>query len=44
MVEALAPEKFRQDVKVKLKQAGNWRNAPDLVMDTVVAEAKESGR
>ena len=41
LVEGLAPEKFRQDVKVKLQRAGNWKNDPDLVMDTVVAEAKE---
>ena len=34
-------EMFRQDVKVKLQHAGNWKNDPDLVMDTVVAEAKE---
>ena len=41
LVERLAPEKFRQDVKVKLQHAGNWKADPDLVMDTVVAEAKE---
>ena len=41
LVEGLAPKKFRQDVKVKLQHAGNWKADPDLVMDTVVAEAKE---
>ena len=41
MVEGLAPERFRQDVKVKLQHAGKWRNDPDLAMDTIVAEAKE---
>ena len=41
MVEGLAPERFRQDVKIKLQHAGNWKNDPELVMDTVVAEAKE---
>ena len=41
LVEGLAPEKFRQDVKVKLQFAGNWKVDPDLVMDTVMAEAKE---
>ena len=41
LVEELAPETFRQDVKVKLQHAGNWKADPDLVMDTVVAEAKE---
>ena len=41
LVEGLAPEKFRQDVKVKLQHAGNWKADPDLVMDTVVAEAEE---
>ena len=41
LVEGLAPETFRQDVKVKLQHAGNWKADPDLVMDTVVAEAKE---
>ena len=40
MVEGLAPEKFRQDVKIKLQHAGKWKNDPELVMDTVVAEAK----
>ena len=35
------PETFRQDVKVTLQHAGNWKADPDLVMDTVVAEAKE---
>ena len=39
--EGLAPETFRQDVKVKLQHAGNWKADPDPVMDTVVAEAKE---
>ena len=37
LVEGLTPEKFRQDVKVKLQHAGNWKTDPDLVMDTVVA-------
>ena len=41
LVEGLAPEKFRQDVKVKLQHAGDWKVDPVLVMDTVVAEAKE---
>ena len=41
LVEGLAPEKFRQDVKAKLQHAGNWKADPDLVMDTFVAEAKE---
>ena len=41
LVEGLAPEKFRQDVKVMLQHAGNWKVDPDLVMDTVVAEARE---
>ena len=41
LVEGSAPETFRQDVKVKLQHAGNWKADPDLVMDTVVAEAKE---
>ena len=41
LVKGLAPEKFRQDVKVKLQHAGNRKVDPDLVMDTVVAEAKE---
>ena len=37
LVEGLAREEFRQDVKVKLQHAGNWKADPDLVMDTVVA-------
>ena len=41
LLEGLAPETFRQDVKVKLQHAGKWKADPDLVMDTVVAEAKE---
>ena len=41
LVEGLAPERFRQDVKVKLQHAGNCKADPDLVRDTVVAEAKE---
>ena len=43
MVERLAPERFRQDVKIKLQHAGKWKwkNDPELVMDTVVVEAKE---
>ena len=41
MVEGLAPERFRQDVKIKLQHAGKWKNDPELVMDTVVEEAKE---
>ena len=41
LVEGLAPERVRQDVKVKLQHAGNWKADPDLVIDTVVAEAKE---
>ena len=41
LVEGLEPETFRQDVKVKLQYVGNWKNDPDLVMDTVVSEAKE---
>ena len=41
LVEGLAPETFQQDVKVKLQHAGNWKADPELVMDTVVAEAKE---
>ena len=41
LVEGLALERFRQDVNVKLQHAGNWKVDPDLVMDTVVAEAKE---
>ena len=41
LVEGLAPKPFRQDVKVKLQNAWNWKVDPDLVMDTVVAEAKE---
>ena len=40
LVEGLAPEKVRQDVKVKLQHAGNWKADPGLVMDTVVAAAK----
>ena len=28
-------------MKVKLQYVGNWKNDPDLVMDTVVSEAKE---
>ena len=28
-------------MKVKLQHAGNWKVDPDLVTDTVVAEAKE---
>ena len=39
LVEGLAPETFRQDVKVELQHAGNCKADPDLVMDTVVAEA-----
>ena len=41
LVEGLAPERFRQDVKVKLQHVGNWKADPDQVVDTVVAEAKE---
>ena len=41
LVEELAPETFRQDLKVKLHHAGDWKADPDLVMDTVVAEATE---
>ena len=41
LVEGLAPKKVRQDVKVKLQHAENWRIDPDLVMDSVVAEAKD---
>ena len=41
LVEGLAPEKCRQDVRVKLQHAGNWKADPDLVMDIVVAEAKQ---
>ena len=41
LVEWLAAETFRQDVKVKLQHAGNWKADPDVVMDTVVAEANE---
>ena len=40
LVEGLAREEFRQDVKVKLQHAGNWKADPGLVMDTVVAAAK----
>ena len=40
LVEGLAREEFRQDVKVKLQHAGNWKPDLDLVMDIVVAEAK----
>ena len=41
LVDGLAPETFLQDVKVMLQHAGNWKVDPDLVMDTVLAEAKE---
>ena len=41
LVEGLVPERFRQHVNVKLQHAGNGKADPDLVMDTVVAEAKE---
>ena len=41
LVEGLAPETVRQDVKVKFQHAGNWKAYPDLVMGTVVAEANE---
>ena len=41
LVEGLASETFWQDVKVKLQYAGNLKNEPDLVMDTVKPEAKE---
>ena len=34
LVEGLAPGKLRQDVKVKLQHAGNWKADPDLVMDS----------
>ena len=40
MVEGLAPAEFQQIVKVKLQYASNWKSDPNLVMDTVVAEAK----
>jgi len=41
LVDGLAPEKFKQDVVVKLKHTGGWKNDPDLVMDTVVDAAKK---
>ena len=37
----MVPETFRQDVKVNLQHAGNWKIDPNLVMDTVVVEAEE---
>ena len=41
LIEGLAPEKFRQDVKVKLQHAGDLKVDPDPLKDTVVMEAKE---
>ncbi|CAN0454197.1 unnamed protein product, partial [Scytosiphon promiscuus] len=41
LVEGLTPGKFREDVRVRLQHAGNWKTDPNLVLDTVVAEAKE---
>ena len=41
VVDGLALETFRQDVKVTLQHSRNWKAGPHLVMDTVLAEAKE---
>ncbi len=41
LVEGLSPEKFQQDVRVRLQHTGECKMDPNLVMDTVVAEAKE---
>ena len=40
MVESLAPSEFKQAVQVQLLYASNWKSDLNLVMETVVAEAK----
>ena len=44
MVEGLAPERFRQDVKIKLQHAGKWKNDPELVMDLSLIHISEPTR
>ena len=40
MVEGLAPAEFKQAMMVQLQHKSNRKSDPNLVMDTVVAEAK----
>ena len=40
MVAGLAPAEFKQLVMAKLQYASNWKSDPNMVMETVEAEAK----